>query len=119
MLVFFVFFTGAHTAESILKEQEEGTLARLFTTPTPLPVILGGKFTAVFATLVVQCVVLTASSALAFQINWGNLAALSLMIFGLVVSGTGFGILLSSLIKNSRQAGTVTGGVLAVMGIAR
>ena len=50
LLIFFVFFTGANTAQLILKEQEEGTLARVFTTPTPLPVILGGKFAAVFFT---------------------------------------------------------------------
>jgi len=117
MMIFFVFFTGANTAQQILKEQEEGTLVRLFTTPARLPVILGGKFTAIFATLIVQCVVLIVTSALAFQINWGNLAALALVIVGLVVSATGFGILLISLIKNTRQAGAVTGSVLAITGM--
>jgi ABC-2 type transport system permease protein len=117
MLIFFVFFTGANTAQSILKEQEEGTLARLFTTPTPTPVILGGKFAAVFLTLIVQSVVLTVASALAFQINWGNLLALGLVITGLVVSATGFGILIIAFLKSSRQAGGVIGGVLAVTGM--
>src|SRR5512146_567232 len=98
MMIFFVFFTGANTAQSILKEQEEGTLARMFTTPTPIPMILGGKFAAVFLTLVVQATVLTTASALAFQINWGNLLALGLVLFGLVVSATGFGILLISFL---------------------
>ncbi len=118
MLIFFVFFTGINTAQSILKEQEEGTLARMFTTPTPLPVIFGGKLAAVFFTLVMQSIVLCAASALIFQINWGNLAALGLVIFGLVAAASGFGILLISLMKNSRQAGSVAGGVLAIMGMA-
>jgi ABC-2 type transport system permease protein len=118
MMVFFVFFTGANTAQSILKEQEEGTLARLFTTPTPLHVILGGKFAAVFLTLIVQSIVLTVVSAILFQIAWGNLVSLALMLVGLVVAGAGFGILLMSFLKSDRQAGAVSGGVLALMGMA-
>lgn len=118
MLIFFVFFTGANTSQSILTEQEEGTLARLFTTPTPLPAILGGKFAATLFTLVVQSVVLVAASALVFQINWGSLAALAVVIVGLVISSAGLGIFLISLAKSSRQAGVMTGGVLAIMGMA-
>lgn len=53
MLIFFAFFTGANTAETIIREDEERTLARLFTTPTPQAVILGGKFAAGFITLIV------------------------------------------------------------------
>lgn len=117
MMIFFVFFTGANAAQSILKEQEEGTLARLFTTPTPVSTILGGKFAAVFLTLVVQCIVLTAASALAFGIVWGNLLALGLVIFGLVVSGAGFGIVLISFLKSTQQAGGVIGGVLSITGM--
>jgi ABC-type multidrug transport system permease subunit len=117
MLIFFVFFTGTNTAQSILKEQEEGTLARLFTTPTSLPVILGGKFGAVFLTLIVQSIVLIAASALVFQINWGNLAALAVVVAGLVISAAGLGIFLISLAKNSRQASSMTGGILAILGM--
>lgn len=118
MLIFFIFFTGANTAQMIIKEQEEGTLARMFTTPTPLSTILGGKFAAVFITLLVQAIVLLVASALVFGIDWGNLAALSLVIVGLVISGAGFGILLMSLIKTTQQAGPVTGGVLTLTGMA-
>jgi len=35
MMVFYVFFTGAASAQNLLQEEEDGTLARLFTTPTP------------------------------------------------------------------------------------
>lgn len=117
MMIFFVFFTGANTAQMIIKEQEEGTLARLFTTPTSMATILGGKFTAIFLTLIVQCLVLTTASALLFQINWGNLLAVGVVILGLVVSGAGLGIFLVSLAKSTRQAGSMTGGVLAIMGM--
>ncbi len=43
MLVFFVFFMGANGAESIIREQDQGTLARLFTTPARLSAILAGS----------------------------------------------------------------------------
>ena len=35
MMIFYAFFTGASTGQTILQEEEEGTLPRLFTTPTP------------------------------------------------------------------------------------
>jgi ABC-2 type transport system permease protein len=118
MMIFFVFFTGANTAQSIIHEHEEGTLSRLFSTPTSLTSILGGKFAAVFLTLIVQAVVLSMASALVFGIDWGSPLALGMVIVGLVVSGAGFGIMMMSLIKSTRQAGAVTGGVLVVMGMA-
>ena len=67
MLVFFVFFMGANGAESIIREHEDGTLARLFTTPVSALQILSGKFIGVFVTLAIQTVVLLAVSALLFK----------------------------------------------------
>jgi ABC-2 type transport system permease protein len=117
MLVFFVFFTGSNTAQSILKEHEEGTLARMFTTPVSMATILGGKFAAVFLTLIVQSIVLMAASSLVFGIDWGRLGAVALVVLGLVVAGSGFGVLLMSFLKTEQQAGPVSGGVLAVLGM--
>ncbi|MGD2158952.1 MAG: ABC transporter permease, partial [Anaerolineales bacterium] len=62
MLVFFLFFMGANGAQSIIREHEQGTLARLFTTPTNQTQILGGKFTSVFLTITIQAVMLLAVS---------------------------------------------------------
>ena len=117
MLVFFVFNTAANSAQSILREDEDGTLARLFFTPVPRVAVLGGKFLAVFATVLVQSVVLLAVSALAFGIAWGQTASLALATLGLSAAATGFGVLLMSFVKNSRQAGPVSGGVITTMGM--
>ena len=87
MLIFFAFFTGASTAQSILREDEGKTLPRLFTTPTRRDVILGGHFTAVFITLVVQTVVLLIASSLIFGVRWGEPLAVALVAVGLPVSG--------------------------------
>lgn len=117
MLIFFVFFMGANGAQSIVREHEEGTLARLFTTPTASIKILGGKFVGVFITLIIQTVVLLAASALIFHITWGEPLTVGLATLGLILAATGFGVMLMSFIKNTRQTGTVLGGVLTITGM--
>jgi ABC-2 type transport system permease protein len=117
MIIFFAFFMGANSAESIVREDEAGTLQRLFTTATPHAAILGGKFTAVVLTLVVQVVVLLLASSLIFGIHWGRLPVVALVTLGLIVVAAGFGVLLMSLIQNTRQTGPVLGGVMTLTGM--
>jgi ABC-2 type transport system permease protein len=117
MMIFFVFFMGANGAESIIREHEEGTLARLFTTPTSALQILSGKFVGVFATLVLQTTILLAASSLIFGVSWGRPVPVVLAALGLIVAATGFGVMLMSFIKNTRQTGPVLGGVLTVTGM--
>jgi ABC-2 type transport system permease protein len=117
-LIFFSFFTAASTAQSIITEQEQHTLARLFTTPTMRTTILGGKFIAVFVLVLGQVVVLTIVSALLFGVHWGQPLSVGLVTLGLVVTAGGFGILLMSFVRSTQQAGPVLGGVLTIMGMA-
>jgi ABC-2 type transport system permease protein len=117
MTIFFAFFMGANTAESIIREDEAGTLQRLFTTPTAQATILGGKFTAVVLTLVLQVVVLLVASGLIFGISWGRPLTVALVTFGLIVVAAGFGVLLMSFVQNTRQTGPIMGGVLTVTGM--
>jgi len=117
MTVFFLFFMAANSSQTIIKEDEEGTLARLFTTPTPRAVILVGKFLGVFLILIVQAVLLLASSRFLFGISWGNPGSVILTAAGNVLLAAGFGILLMSLIRSTRQTGPVLGGVLTVTGM--
>jgi ABC-2 type transport system permease protein len=117
MMIFFAFFMGALSAESIIREDEEGTLERLFTTPTPQAAILGGKFTAIVLTLVVQIVVLLVAARLIFDIGWGQPLPVALVTLGLIVAAAGFGVLLMSFVKSTRQTGPVMGGVLTLTGM--
>lgn len=117
MMIFFVFFMGANGAESIIHEHEEGTLARLFVTPASALSILTGKFIGVFVTLIVQTAVLLGASAAIFHISWGQPWSVVLATFGLIVAATGFGIMLMSFIKNTRQTGPILGGVLMITGM--
>ena len=117
MMIFFVFFMGANGAESIIREHEEGTLARLFATPISAFRILSGKFVGVFITLVIQTTVLLGVSALIFRISWGKPLSVVLATFGLIVAATGFGVMLMSFIKSTRQTGPILGGVLMLTGL--
>lgn len=114
MLVFFVFFMGANGAESLIREDEQGTLARLFTTPTSIANILGGKFLGIVISLSIQVAVLLLASILLFGIQWGQPATVLLVSFALVVVSSSFGLLLMSFVKNSRQTGPVLGGVMTL-----
>jgi ABC-2 type transport system permease protein len=117
MLVFFMFFTAAAAAESILYEDQEGTLARLFTTPTPRAAILAGKYLAVVIMLAIQAVVLMTLGALLFGIRWGNPANVALLTAGVVLTAAGFGILLMSFLRSPRQAGPAIGLVITLTGM--
>lgn len=116
-MVFFAFYTGAYAMTSILREQEEGTLARLFTTPTNRILILAGKFLAVLITVVVQSMVLMAAARLAFGVRWGQPGSVLLALVGQVIAATGLGVLLIAPVKNTRQAGPVLGGGLTALGM--
>ena len=117
-MIFFSFFTAASTAESIITEQEQHTLARLFTTPTVRTIILGGKLLGVFLLVLGQAVVLTAVSALLFGVQWGQPLSVVLVLVGLVVVSSGFGTFLMSFVRTTQQAGPVLGSVLTIMGMA-
>jgi ABC-2 type transport system permease protein len=117
MMIFYAFFTGSSTAQSILKEEEERTLPRLFTTPTSQATILSGKLLSVFLTVIVQVTVLLLAACLIFNIHWGETLPVILMALGIVVSASTFGIFLNSFLKDTKQSGVLFGGVLTVTGM--
>lgn len=117
MIIFYAFFTGVSTAQTILREDEEGTLPRLFTTPTPTPIILTGKFLAVFLTVVIQLVVMLILGRLIFAIPWGELSLVVCFTCGTILMASSFGIFVNSMLKSTKQGGVVFGGVVTVTGM--
>jgi len=116
-MVFFAFFTGAFSMMSIIREEEEGTLARLFTTPIKRTSILAGKFIAVFLSVILQGLVLIIVAHYAFGITWGDPLAVILVLIGQVIAAAGLGVLLISFVKTSQQGGPVLGGGLTALGM--
>jgi len=117
MLVFYAFYTGTASMESILKEQESGTLARLFTTPTSSRTIFGGKLIATFVLLFFQALFMIFFGFLSFRIDWGTPMSILLTIFGTVLLAGATGSFLASFIHNKRQSGIIMGGFLTLSGM--
>jgi ABC-2 type transport system permease protein len=117
LTIFYAFFTGASTAQSILREDEDGTLPRLFTTPTTHSTILGGKFLAVGLTTIVQMTVLIILGRAIFAIPWGSLISVTIVILGTILAAASFGIFLNSMLRSTKQSGLVFGGLMTVMGM--
>ncbi len=103
--------------ETILIEEERGTLPRLFTTPTSHRTILGGKGFAAIVLLTIQIAVLLLVGRLIFGIDWGDPLPLLMAATGIVLVAAATGLFLVSLLKNTRQAGTLFGGVLTLTGM--
>ncbi len=118
MSIFYIFLTGASGTQTILKEEEEGTLLRLFTTPTPTATILRGKFLSVTMTILVQISVLLLFGNLVFKIQWGDLLSVALLSTAITLASSAFGIFLVSFMKSTRQAGIMIGGLVTIMGMA-
>ncbi|MGD2077467.1 MAG: ABC transporter permease [Chloroflexota bacterium] len=117
MMIFFVFFTAAASVETILTEEERGTLQRLFTTPTSNQTILSGKALAGVITVTIQIIVLMLFGHFVFGIDWGSLLPVVLALIGIVLAATATGLFLVSLMQNTRQGGFIFGGVLTVTGM--
>ncbi len=114
MMIFFVFYSGAVVAMNILQEDEQGTLARLFSTPTAKGQILVGKLVSVLLVMVIQTILLLLLSSLLFGIKWGSPLSLVLADLGMIAIAGGLGLFLMSLIRSSRQSGPILGGVLTL-----
>lgn len=117
MMIFYAFFTGTTAAQTILQEEEDGTLARLFISPTDMRTILNGKFLASFLMIIVQVVVLLAFANLVFGISWGPTLSLASFSIGLVALASSFGLFIMSLVKSTKQAGVIYGAVLTFTGM--
>ena len=117
MMIFFMFFGAANVARTILTEDREGTLPRLFTTPTRRGTIIGGKFVAVFATILAQAVVLLVAGRLLFSIQWGRLDAVVLLTVVAAGVAGGLALLVISFARTPGQAGAIGSGIYLVLAL--
>ena len=117
MMVFFMFFGAANVARTILTEDRDGTLPRLFTTPTRHGVIIGGKFVAVFLTVLAQAVLLLIAGRLIFGIQWGRLDVIVLLAVVTAGVAGGLALLVIAFAKTPAQAGAIGSGVYLVLAL--
>jgi ABC-2 type transport system permease protein len=117
MMVFFMFFGASQPARSIIDEQRNSTLARLFTTPTPRRVVLGGKYVAVFCVVLIQSIILLAAGRLLFAAHWGSLGPVALLTICGALVASSLALLIISLAKTPAQAGAFSSAVFVFLGL--
>ena len=117
MIIFILFFTAANSAQTIVVEKEGGTLDRLQTAPVGSGKIVAGKMLGVFFTVLINALVLIVLSTILFKIRWNAPYLVALQTIALVISASGFGIFLMTLVRSSRQTGPVIGAVITVTGM--
>jgi len=117
MTIFYTFFTGTYASNTILKEEEEGTLSRLFSTATPHTTILIGKLLAAAMMIAVQLSFLLLFGWLVFKVSWGSLPLLVLLVLATTTGAATFGLFAISLAKDRRQAGAINGAGVTITGM--
>jgi ABC-2 type transport system permease protein len=117
MMIFFMFFGAANVARTILTEDRDGTMPRLFTTPTRHGTVIAGKFVAVFVTVLVQAVVLLIAGRLIFSINWGRIDVVVLLTVVAAGVAGGLALLVIAFAKTPAQAGAIGSGVYLVLAL--
>ncbi len=117
MALMFLMFTVTYGGRSLLVEEAAGTLPRLLVSPTTSTQILAGKIFGIFLTGVAQLLILIGGTTLMFRLNWGNPLPVILMVLASVLGATGWGVLLTALLKTPGQAGAIGSAVMLIFGI--
>lgn len=100
-----IIFRGAGV---ILDEKKDNTWNRMIITPTRKSAIMLGNITATFLKGFLQVVFLVLFSKFVLGVNWGqSLTALMIVMSVFILSVTGLGILMATLIKTNSQLNAI------------
>jgi len=117
MAIFFLMYTVTQASRSILDERDQGTLPRMLISPTRNTEVLGGKVLSVVAIAFLQVGVLVLVSAMLFRLNWGNPLPVLLLVIGVALGASAWGILLASFSKNPYQVTSLGTALMLLFGI--
>ncbi|MBA4376771.1 MAG: hypothetical protein C0401_11440 [Anaerolinea sp.] len=117
MALMFLMFTVSNGGRSMLVEQAAGTLPRMLTSPTTTAQVLGGKVFGIFLTGAAQMLILIFGTTLLFQLDWGDPFAVFVLVLAAALGATGWGILLTALLKTPGQASAIGTAVMLIFGI--
>lgn len=117
MALMFLMFTVSNGGKSLLAEQSQGTLPRLLVSPTRRAQVLLGKVFGIFATGVVQMLILIVACSLLFGIQWGDPLAVLVLVLAAVFGATGWGMLLTSLARTVGQVSSLGTALMLTFGI--
>lgn len=117
MLVMFSLFIVLNQAISILKEREEGTLIRIYSTATSKLSFYFGRLMATFSISIIQILCFLAVSSLLIGVNFGDYLRLIpvIIIHGIIIAA--ITSVLISLFKNTTLISVVFGFIVSIMSI--
>ncbi|HEY77956.1 MAG TPA: ABC transporter permease [Dehalococcoidia bacterium] len=119
-LVMFVFMAAAFSAETIVRERQNHTLERLLAASVRRESILSGIFAGTAAKGLIQITIFWTVGILVFHMDLGlSPAAVVLLSILMVLMSSAFAIMLATLAKTQRSAGSIaliTSLVLAPLG---
>jgi ABC-2 type transport system permease protein len=117
MALMFLMYTVSYGGRSLLQERNQGTLPRLLISPTSSAQVLGGKVFGVFLTGCAQMTILIASTSLLFQLKWGDTLGVVVLVLATVFAATGWGMLLTSVVRSPAQMGSLGSALMLTFGI--
>lgn len=117
MALMFLMYTVTSGGRSLLVERNQGTLPRMFVSPTRSAQILGGKVFGIFLSGLAQMLILLIGTSVLFKFQWGDPLALFVLIVAAVLAATGWGLLIASFAKTPGQISSIGSALMLVFGL--
>jgi ABC-2 type transport system permease protein len=117
MAIFFLMYTVTQASRSILDERDQGTLPRMLISPTRNSEVLGGKVLSIVVIAFLQVGVLVLVSAVLFRLDWGSPLPVVMLVGGVALAASSWGILLASFVKTPYQVSSLGTALMLLFGI--
>lgn len=114
----FLLFTVGFGVLGLLAEREQGTLARLRSTPVPAGSIIIAKALVGFLLGIAATTVLLVVGTLLFGVSFGSPLVIGLLVVSVAAAATSMTFIVARLVRSAEQANIVQSIVAMVLGIA-
>lgn len=117
MALMFLMYTVTYGGLSLIKENRQGTLARMLISPTTSTQVLSGKVIGIFLTAVAQLLILIGGTSLLFGLKWGDPLAVLVLVFAAAFAATGWGMVIAAFLKTPGQVGSIGSALMLIFGL--
>ncbi len=117
MALMFLMYTVTYGGLSLIKENRQGTLARMLISPTTSTQVLSGKVIGIFLTAVAQLLILIGGTSLLFGLKWGDPLAVLALLFAAAFAATGWGMVIAAFLKTPGQVGSIGSALMLIFGL--
>ena len=114
----FLLFTVGFGVLGLLAEREEGTLARLQSTPVAAGTIISAKALVGFILGVAATTVLLTAGSVLFGVSFGSPAVVALLVLAVAAAATSLTFIIARLVRSAEQANIAQSIVAMLLGIA-